>query len=296
MSEPRELTYDASGIRFAALAWGPEDGPLALCLHGYPDTAWTWRHLGPRLAAGGWRVVAPFMRGYAPTGLAPERAYGIGSLAADAQNAHAALGGDGRAALIGHDWGAAAAYAVAAATPDLFARVVTLSVPPPAAIAAAARSGRAPRLLRQGICSWYMGFHQLPFVAERAQTRLIPWLWSAWAPGYDGAQDASRALAALDGPGRRTAALGYYRALLQPRWRAREHHRQQRSAMRVPPRPLLYIHGADDGCMLGSWTECARAVLVPRSRVELMPGAGHFPQLEQPEHVGRLTAEFLAGA
>src|SRR2546421_8636104 len=83
-SEPQQLRVKASEITFAALAWGPPSAPLALCLHGYPDTAWTWRHLGPQLAERGWRVVAPFMRGYAPTELAPDGIYQIGALVRDA--------------------------------------------------------------------------------------------------------------------------------------------------------------------------------------------------------------------
>ena len=70
---------ELNGMNFAALAWGPEHGPLALCLHGYPDTAHTWRHLGPYLGERGWRVVAPFMRGYGPTDLAPDGAYQLGA-------------------------------------------------------------------------------------------------------------------------------------------------------------------------------------------------------------------------
>ena len=61
------LSVEANGLHFAALAAGPADGPLALCLHGFPDAAPTWRHLLPALADAGFRAVAPWMRGYAPT-------------------------------------------------------------------------------------------------------------------------------------------------------------------------------------------------------------------------------------
>ena len=66
-----QLRIDANGLTFAALAWGEPDATLALLVHGYPDTAHTWRHLGPELAEMGYRAVAPFTRGYAPTDLAP---------------------------------------------------------------------------------------------------------------------------------------------------------------------------------------------------------------------------------
>jgi pimeloyl-ACP methyl ester carboxylesterase len=67
----KQLRIDANGLTFAAFAWGEPDAPLALLVHGYPDTAHTWRHLGPELAETGYRAVAPFTRGYAPTDLAP---------------------------------------------------------------------------------------------------------------------------------------------------------------------------------------------------------------------------------
>ena len=134
------LQLHANGMNLAALAWGPDDGPLALCLHGYPDTAQTWRHLGPCLAERGWRVVAPFTRGYGPTDLAPDGAYQLGALARDAQRLTQQLGGDERAVLIGHDWGAETGYMVGAHSPGRFARFVALAVPPTLTIRSAFRS------------------------------------------------------------------------------------------------------------------------------------------------------------
>src|SRR5437660_10618025 len=101
----------ANGVDFAYLAEGADrDGPLALCLHGFPDTAWGWRYLLPELAAAGYRAVAPFLRGYAPTSVPADGRYQVGALASDAIALHDALGGDERAVLIGHDWGAMTPY------------------------------------------------------------------------------------------------------------------------------------------------------------------------------------------
>ena len=78
--------------------------------HRRPDTAHTWEHLLPALADAGFRAVAPFMRGYAPTAIPADGVYQIGALVADAVALHEALGGDADAVLIGHDWGAETAY------------------------------------------------------------------------------------------------------------------------------------------------------------------------------------------
>lgn len=103
----------AGGIEFGVLEAGPESGQLALCLHGFPDSAWTWRHLLPALAEAGYHAVAPFLGGYAPTGLAPDGSYQTGELATDACALDEVLGGDSKSILIGHDWGSLAAYGAA---------------------------------------------------------------------------------------------------------------------------------------------------------------------------------------
>src|SRR5215471_8093291 len=105
MTQPvRARTVRANDLEFGILEVG--SGPLALCLHGFPDCAHTWLHLLPALADAGFHAVAPFMRGYSPTGIPADGAYQIGALAADATALHEKLGGDADAVLIGHDWGA----------------------------------------------------------------------------------------------------------------------------------------------------------------------------------------------
>ena len=294
-----EITYRASGMTFHALTWGPADGPLALCLHGYPDTAWTWRHLGPHLAALGWRVVAPFTRGYGPTDIPPDHRYQVGALAADAIAAHGALGGDHRAVLIGHDWGAITAYPAAAYAPQRFARVVTLAVPPLVASGERGTGGVAAEaglLARQARRSWYMGFQQLPVLSERSLTRLIPKLWADWSPGYDATDDLVHVFESLDTPARRTAALGYYRAIAQPWRHASTYRAVQKHWLDMPTCPLLYLHGEQDGCLLPELARRAGASLTGASRMELVAGAGHFLQLEQPADVNDLIAGFIGAA
>src|SRR3954468_4685632 len=295
------LRLRAGDMTFAALAWGPADGPLALCLHGYPDTAWTWRHLGPYLGERGWRAVAPYTRGYGPTDLAPDGAYQLGALASDAQRLYGELGGDERAVLIGHDWGAATAYVLGAHAPGLFARFVTLAVPPTRALQTAFRSpvafvrdlGLIGRQLRM---SWYMFFGLLPGLSERSLGRLIPKQWADWSPGYDAGEDIAAVFEALATPNRRTAALRYYRALFLPWMRQAEYAAEQARMLDVPSAPLLYLHGEDDGCLQAVLAGRTAPLLGPGSRAEVVPRAGHFLHLERPDDVNRRIAAFVGAA
>jgi pimeloyl-ACP methyl ester carboxylesterase len=291
-TEPGRVDLHLPQVRLRALTWGPEDGPLAVALHGFPDTAHTWRHLGPVLAERGWRVVAPFTRGYAPSGLPTDRSFHVGALMADAVAVHAHLGGDDRAVLVGHDWGAITANALAAHPDSPYARVVSLAVPPISAMA------RLPARLLPGQArrSWYIGYHQLPLLPERTHRRLIARLWRDWSPAYDGSEDLEHVWAAMSAPGldrgHRRAPFDYYRALTRP-WSTPRQHRHWQAAMTQEPRvPLRYLHGRDDGCMRVEIAEVASRSVPDTHLVE---GAGHFLHLERPAEVNALVVEALEG-
>ena len=280
------LSIRARGIDFGALAWGERDAPLALLVHGYPDTAWTWRHLGPHLAARGWRAVAPFTRGYAPTGLAPDDRYAVSDQAGDLLALHEALGGNDRAVLVGHDWGAVATWQVTSTEPDRFAAYVAMSVPPPAAVIAPLTAvNTLPLAARQLRMSWYFLFNQLPG-SERSLGWLIPKLWRDWSPGYDAGQDLVRVFEALEGPDRRRAALRYYRNTLTSRI--------GELARMDPKAPVLYLHGEQDGCAQVEIGRMHAGRLPAGSRFEVVPGVGHFLQLEDPGTVNRLVSDWIS--
>lgn len=303
MTTPLQLRVDLPRLSVGALAWGPADGPLALCLHGFPDSAWSWRHLGPYLAGRGWRVVAPFSRGYAPTDIPADGAYQVGALVRDVIDLHRALGGDGRAVLVGHDWGAITAYGVGAAAPGLFDRFVTVAVPPVgAALGMFGPGGQLRRHWRLALAqtprSWYIALAQVPVLAEQLLPRLAGTLWARWAPGYDATEDLRLLASALPDREHWSAALGYYRALAQP-WRHRDEYAvEQRSwwgtpaAPGVPAAPTLYVHGDRDGCLVAPLADRARGTLAPGSSVELLPGVGHFLHLEHPTLFHQRLAAF----
>jgi pimeloyl-ACP methyl ester carboxylesterase len=264
----------ANGLRFAALRWGPADGPLALLLHGFPDHAHTWRHLGPALAEQGWRVVAPWMRGYAPTEVPDQRTTSPDVLAADANALHRALGADGRALLVGHDWGAVAAYRAAAAAPGRWARVVTMAVPPEPAWRGVYTDAR------QGWRSRYVVAMQLPGAARRV-AGLIDDVWREWSPGYmRQPADIDPLRATFTSPGTPEAAVGYYRGL------AREALAGRWPGTALPPQPTLYLHGARDGCVGIDRARLAQACVSATFRMQVLDDVGHFLHLEAPGPVG----------
>lgn len=285
-------TIEANGLTFGYLAAGDEDGPLALCLHGFPDSAYTWRHLLPALADAGFRAVAPFLRGYAPTQVPDDGLYQGGALASDANALHEALGGDGEAVLIGHDWGALATYAAAGHAPERWRRVVTAAVPPPSTVANAFFS--YDQLRR----SWYMFFFQSP-LADMAvpmdDLAFIDRLWQDWSPGFDASGELPAVKDALRDPANLTAALGYYRATLGAGARSPEYDAVEAAGAAPLPMPVLYLHGATDGCMGAELIDPTVTASIPHpdSRVEVVDGVGHFLQLEDPERVNALIVDFV---
>ncbi|HLX89759.1 MAG TPA: alpha/beta hydrolase [Acidimicrobiales bacterium] len=288
--EPRPGTAKANGVQFAYLEAGPADGPLALCLHGFPDTALTWRHLLPVLAEAGYHAVAPWMRGYAPTEVPADGAYEQGALAADACALHEELGGDGRAVLIGHDWGAAAAYGAGAYQPDRWRAMVTMSMPPLGAMTEAFFS--YDQLRR----SFYVFLFQLP-LAEMALAldglSFIDRLWGDWSPGYEAASDIAGVKEALAAPENIEAALGYYRAMFDPARHVPQYADARAAAGSTAPQPTLYLHGDYDGCLSHDTMGDVLAHLATGSQRATVKGAGHFLHLEQPDTVGELVLDFL---
>jgi pimeloyl-ACP methyl ester carboxylesterase len=281
---------EAGGLPFSYLEAG--EGPLALCLHGFPDSPHTWRHLLPELADAGFRAVAPWLRGYAPTAIPADGLYQPGAIASDANALHEALGGDGDAVLIGHDWGALATYGAAASAPERWRRVVAASVPPPATVAQAFFSYDQLRL------SWYMFLFQSPLsdmAVALDDLKFLDRLWADWSPGYDATDDLVHVKDALRDPANLAAALGYYRATLGSGPRSPEHDAVEAAGSGPIPQPTLYLHGRDDGCMGAGLIDDSVLATLPAegSRVEVVEDAGHFLQLEQPEQVNRLIVDFL---
>ncbi|MDT5204013.1 MAG: hypothetical protein QOD34_649 [Mycobacterium sp.] len=195
---------DANGLRFAYLEEG--SGPLVLMLHGFPDTAHTWDYLRSRIAAKGYRAVSPFMRGYRPTAI-PAHDADHETLARDALALIEALGAS-EAVVMGHDWGASAAYGAAALAPQRVTKLFVLAIPHPGALKPSLKKLWGVR---------HFAAYKLPGASKRFARNdfaALPAIYRRWSPNWTPPPnefDAVRACladrASLD------AAFGYYRTL-----------------------------------------------------------------------------------
>jgi pimeloyl-ACP methyl ester carboxylesterase len=281
MTSPlRARTVIANGVPFGVVEAG--SGPLALCLHGFPDSAHSWRYLLPALADAGFHAVAPFMRGYAPTGIPADGCFGLGALVADAVRLHDVLGGDDQAVLIGSDWGAETAYGAAAFAPERWRRVVTLGVPP---LALDRKIFADYDQLKR---FFYLFFLKTPF-AESAlaadDMAFLDRLWQDWCPGYDASEDLRNVKQCLRGEGNLTAAIAYYRAEepgLQHFGVDGAYAAEEAAFASAGPQPTLYLHGNRDGCIDLALVEDAERYLATGSRMEVVADAGHFLHVERP--------------
>jgi pimeloyl-ACP methyl ester carboxylesterase len=201
-------TVRANQLTFEYLTQG--DGPLALCMHGFPDSPYTYRYLLPALADAGYRAVAPFNRGFAPTELPDDRHHVHSStMVADQIALHEALGGDGDAVLIAHDWGTVGAWGAASKEPGRWRRLVILNIPPLAIF------GENIVTYDQIKRSFYFWYFQMQRVAEDVISAddfaFIDRIWADWSPGYDASEDLLRVKECIRQPEHFQAALGYYR-------------------------------------------------------------------------------------
>jgi pimeloyl-ACP methyl ester carboxylesterase len=273
-------TVTANGLAFGVLEVG--SGPLALCLHGFPDSARTWRHLLPALAEDGFHAVAPFMRGYAPTEIPTDSCFGVGALVADAIGLHEALGGDEQAVVIGHDWGAEAAYGAAAFAVNRWRRVVTLAVPP---LALDAEIFADYDQLKRFFYLFMLKSSVAESVLAAENMAFLDRLWNEWSPGYDARDDLRNVKQCLGSEANLAAAIGYYRAE-EPglhHFRSDGMYAAEEAALAsAPPQPTLYLHGDRDGCIDVSLVVDAERHLATGSRMKVIENAGHFPHLEQP--------------
>ena len=285
MNTPFEHTYiPTNGVRLHVVQAGPEEGPLVILLHGYPEFWYGWRNQIDALAGRGFCLWIPDQRGYnlsdKPEGIHP---YNLDETSADVAGLIDASGHD-KVYLIGHDWGAAVAWWSAMKYRERLEKLVILNVPHP--IVSARTIGRDRR---QTLKSWYMFFFQIPWLPE---TLMRPNNWRALVqgmvkgsrPGAFTDADIEEYRRAWSQPGAMTAMVNWYRAAVKIR-------------PKLPPNrristPTLIVWGAQDRFII---REAAQMSLeyCDDARLEYIEDATHWVHLEEPQRVNQLILGFL---
>ena len=296
----KEIEVTAGDYRFHLLSAEPvvnagksaSQPPLILALHGFPDCPATFVHQMRDFTAAGYRVVAPYQRGYHPDTLSAENRYQTIELAQDALNVIDALGYSS-ATVFGHDWGASIASGAALLAPEKVSTLITAAVPYGSKLGELFLTD--PDQQRR---SWYMFFFQTP-LAEMAvaydNMAFIRRLWQDWSPGWDFPEDQLQAvLDTLAKPGVLNAALTYYRCALDPAYQHGDVSALQGRMGETLSTPTLHLHGGQDGCIGVAATENMASCFSGAFAMELLPNAGHFLHQEDPEFVNARVLEFLA--
>lgn len=268
-------TIEANGLTFGYLEEG--EGPLVLMLHGFPDTAHTWDDVRPRLAAEGYRVVTPFLRGYAPTTAPATDDYGAVTLGQDIVALIDALGGE--AIVVGHDWGALSAYSAASQAPDKVRKLVAVAIPHPASIRFTLSEVWGARHFVSFRLPGAVGRHAAgDFACVRT-------MYERWSPGFDWPDSEFESVKnSFGAPGSFAAALGYYRCLEF-----------------APPKPLrtklemptLLIGGRTDGVATEEAFQRSATRHTGPWELAMLPG-GHFLHREHPEPFFETLRDWLA--
>ena len=282
----REGYADLAEVRLHYVEAG--EGPLVVLLHGFPEFWFAWDAQIDALAAAGFRVVAPDMRGYnlssRPVGIA---SYATPRLAADVRDLIRERGAE-RAMLAGHDWGGEVAWATAMSHREVVERLAILDSLHPNWMRKELRSAR--QLAR----FWYKAVFQLPWLPERiASFRKFQPLRREFErdarPGAFSAADIDRYIEAWSQPGAVTAMIDYYRA------RFREMGRDREARTRPVAAPTLVIWGQRDRYLGAELAEPDRADVPHLDRVIHLPDASHWVMHDEPAEVSRLLIEFFSG-
>jgi pimeloyl-ACP methyl ester carboxylesterase len=275
-------TYRRGQLTFDVTDSGPNDAPLIVLLHGFPQDRQAWQKVTPQLVDAGYRVLAPDQRGYSPGATPKSRsAYGLAQLAQDVI-ALVDAAGAATAHVVGHDWGGAVTWQLAQRHADRIASATTLSTPHPEALAWAMRHSDQWRK------SSYMALFQVPWVAERGILRQLPEMYvkTGMAP-----EDAQKYADRFATPQSLTGPLGWYRSMFAAQVRGALASRKHPGAGhqggdRKITVPMTYVWGTRDFALGREAAEkSADFVSGPYEFVEV-PGAGHWlPEVNADEVV-----------
>lgn len=287
----RNLSVQQGDLTLTAMLEGPADGPVLMLVHGFPDTPHSWDAVVPVLVDAGYRVLRPWLRGYTPGSVHPNGVYSPVAAGADLLLWRQQFP-ECPVHLVGHDWGAVAAMAIAASQPLAFASLCVLAIPP------FQKVERAWRLLpKQLVYSRYM----LEMQADSAPHRIVQnhcarlrELWEQWSPGWAFTEDDfSPVQAAFEQAGVAWAATRYYRSLFTV-WKpdTRAMYALSRKPILLP---TLALAGERDGCMQAG---LFKAMVDPSKfplgvQYRILSECGHFLHAEKPAEVAAQLLHFL---
>jgi len=273
----QSLSLHANGYQFDALSEGPKDGPLVLFLHGFPQFADAWIPILDAVAAHGFHAVAVDQRGYSPRARPPEVLnYRIDKLAADALGFADSLGAKSFH-LVGHDWGGAVAWAVAATQPERLLTLTVLSTPHPAALTAALKNDRdqQTRSAYFRVLTAPDGGGEKYLLADDAKALRAAYMNKVSQAAVD--SNVRR----FNEDGTLTAALNWYRAM------------PLNGSGAIVTVPTLYIWGDQDQA-LGRTAALATADFCKGPyRFEILSGKSHWLLEECPQEVVTLLRDHI---
>lgn len=252
-------------------------GRPVLLLHGFPDSSALWRHQAPALVGAGFRAIAPDLRGFGRSPQPPRvEDYAMPVVVGDVLALMDDLGVE-QADVVGHDWGSAVGWVLAATAPERVRRFVAVSVGHPAV--------RRHLGVEQREKSWYMLFFQFP----EAEQLLAADDWKLFRQLLRDDGDMDRYLEDLSRPGALTAALHWYRANVAPR------------AQLAPPPPLppvtvpvMGIWSTGDHYLVEDHVRLSEKYVSGPWRYERIEGASHWVPLDAPERLDELLVDFLS--
>lgn len=278
-SEPALKYVQANGVRFAYLELG--SGPLVMFLHGFPDNAWSYRKQMQAFADAGYRSVSPFLRGYAPTEIPADGIFDPIALGKDLEGLIAALSDDGRARVVGMDWGGTSILQVLGTAPSAIEAAVVMNTAHPITFLSIRKDPEAVRSI------FHFYFFQLPGADSVVNIEGLPfvdYLWKLWSPSFRNDEHLRSIKATLSAPGTMKAALKYYRGLFDA-------GREGRLPMNEMHTPTLTIYGSNDPT--SRYSEKEEPLFKGPHRRIVLPDVGHFPHLEREAEVTGLIMDWF---
>jgi len=284
----KKINVNGTGISYIEKG----QGKLMIFLHGFPDNALTFKNQIDYFADKGFRVIAPYMRGYFPSDIPSDNKYYTLTLGQDVVELIKALGSE-KAIVVGHDWGANAAYSAAMIAPELFEMIIGVSV---------VRGTFSKALItnpEQQRKTWYIYFFQT-LMAETAISfndyAFIRRLYKDWSSsGFEVPEEHMKdVIETFKHEGVAKAAINYYRCFFNTSGLSSEEAiEQKRISYGKINVKTLYLHGEKDGCIEVELTEGMENFFAEDFEKKIIKDAGHFIHLEKPEEFNETILEFI---